>query len=82
MILFAILVFTVVVQCLQCLRRLVHRIRRAQTYRRVLPPRLLWALLHFLTVKSILDCWSVCIHRFVNMAPLWALLLLLSGSEG
>ena len=82
MVLFAILVFLVVVWCLQRLCGMVHRLRRAWTYRRVPPSRLLWVLLHFLNAKSSPDRWSACIHCFVNMASLWASLWFLSGSEG
>ena len=82
MVQFAIPVFLVVVRCLQHLRGMVCRLRRVRTYHRVPPSCLLWVLLHFLNTKSSLDRWSACIHRFVNMAPLWALLWFLSGSEG
>ena len=82
MVLFAILVFLVAVRCLQCLCTLVRRLRRVQTYHRVPPPHLLWVLLHFSMLESIPDRWTTHIHRFVNMALLWALLLFLSGSEG
>ena len=82
MVLLVIPVFAVVVRCLQCLRRLVQRLGRVRTYRRVPPSHLLWALLEFLNTKSNLDCRTVRIHRFVDVAPLWATLWFLSGSEG
>ena len=82
MVLFAIPVFLVVVRCLQRLRGMVRRLRRARTYRRVPPSCLLWVLLHFLNAKLSPDRWSARIHRIVNMAPLWASLWFLSGSEG
>ena len=72
----------VAVWYLQHLHGLVRWLREAQTYLRVPPPRLLWFLLHFSMIESIPDRWSACIHRFGNMAPLWALLSFLSGSEG
>ena len=72
MVLLVILVFAVVVQCLQHLRGLVRRLGRARTYRRVPPSHLLWALLDLLNAKSTPVHWSVCIHHFVNVALLWA----------
>ena len=72
MVLLVIPVFAVVVRCLQCLRRLVQRLGRVRTYRRVPPSHLLWALLDLLNAKSNPVCWSAHIHRFVNVAPLWA----------
>ena len=69
MVLFAIPVFLVVVRCLQHLRRLVRRIRRAWTYCRVPLSRLLWVLLHFLNAKSTPGHWSACIYRFCEYGP-------------
>ena len=74
MVLLVIPVFAVVVRCLQRLRGLVRRLGRVRTYRRVPPSHLLWALLDLLNTKSNLVCWSACIHRLVNVAPLWAAL--------
>ena len=74
MVLLVILVFAVVVRCLQRLHELVRRLGRVWTYHRVPPSHLLWALLDLLNAKSILDCRTARIHRFVNVAPLWAAL--------
>ena len=74
MVLLVILVFAVVVQCLQRLRGSVRRLGRVRTYRRVPPSHLLWALLDLLNTKSNPVRWSARIHRFVNVAPLWAVL--------
>ena len=74
MVLLVILVFAVVVRCLQRLRGLVRRLGRAQTYRRVPPSHLLWASLDLLNAKSNPVRWSARIHRFVNVAALWAAL--------
>ena len=82
MVLLVIPVFAVVVRCLQRLRGLVQRLGRVWTYRRVPPSHLLWVLLESLNTKSNPDCRTTRIHCFVNMAPLWAALCFLSGSEG
>ena len=74
MVLLVIPVFAVVVRCLQRLRGLVRRLGRAQTYCSVPPSHLLWALLDLLNTKSNPVRWSAHIHRFVNVAPLWAAL--------
>ena len=74
MVLLVIPVFMVVVQCLQCLRGLVRRLGRVQTYHRVPPSDLLKALLDLLNAKSIPDCQTMHIHCFVNMAMLWSVL--------
>ena len=74
MVLFAIPVFMVVVRCLQRLRGLVRRLGRARTYHRVPPSHLLKALLDLLNAKSNPVRWSARIHRFVNVAALWAAL--------
>ena len=72
MVLLVIPVFAVVVRCLQCLRGLVRKLGRVQTYRRVPPSHLLCALLDLLNTKSNPVRWSTHIHRFVNVALLWA----------